>query len=121
MLLLHGYLWFRFVRSTTRPGRLRRRLTWHTIVLALLPALAVMLRRTLPPDTAAPLDWIAYCWLGIAFYAFLAMLVLEPVRLIARLVPGRGDDRLAPSEARRVSRRRDELVPLAGGTAPGRG
>jgi hypothetical protein len=27
MLLLHGYLWFRLVRSTTRPGRLRRRLT----------------------------------------------------------------------------------------------
>jgi predicted MPP superfamily phosphohydrolase len=89
MLLLHCYLWFRFVRSTTRPGRLRRRLTWLTVVLALLPALAVMLRRTLPPDAAAPLDWIAYCWLGVAFYAFLAMLVLEPVRLIARLAPRR--------------------------------
>ncbi len=121
MLLLHGYLWFRFVRSTTRPGRLRRRLTWLTIVLALLPALAVMLRRTLAPDTAAPLDWIAYSWLGIAFYAFLAMLVLEPVRLIARLVPGRGDDGFAPGEARRVARRRNEPAPLAGGTAAGRG
>jgi uncharacterized protein len=121
MLLLHGYLWFRFVRSTTRPGRLRGRLTWLTIVLALLPALAVMLRRTLAPDTAAPLDWIAYSWLGIAFYAFLAMLVLEPVRLIARLVPGRGDDGFAPGEARRVGRRRNEPAPLAGGTAAGRG
>jgi uncharacterized protein len=121
MLLLHGYLWFRFVRSTTRPGRLRRRLTRLTIVLALLPALAVMLRRTLAPDTAAPLDWIAYSWLGIAFYAFLAMLVLEPVRLIARLVPARGDDGFAPGEARRVGRRRNEPAPLAGGTAAGRG
>ena len=121
MLLLHGYLWFRFVRSTTRPGRLRRRLTWLTIVLALLPALAVMLRRTLAPDTAAPLDWIAYSWLGIAFYAFLAMLVLEPVRLIARLVPGRGDDGFAPGEARRVARRRNEPAPLAGGPEAGRG
>jgi uncharacterized protein len=121
MLLLHGYLWFRFVRSTTRPGRLRRRLTRLTIVLALLPALAVMLRRTLAPDTAAPLDWIAYSWLGIAFYAFLAMLVLEPVRLIARLVPGRGDDGFAPGEARRVARKRNEPAALAGGTAAGRG
>jgi uncharacterized protein len=121
MLLLHGYLWFRFVRSTTRPGRLRRRLTWLTIVLALLPALAVMLRRTLAPDTAAPLDWIAYSWLGIAFYAFLAMLVLEPVRLIARLVPGRGDDGFAPGEARKVARRRNVPAPLAGGTEAGRG
>jgi uncharacterized protein len=121
MLLLHGYLWFRFVRSTTRPGRLRRRLTWLTIVLALLPALAVMLRRTLAPDTAAPLDWIAYSWLGIAFYAFLAMLLLEPVRLIARLVPGRGGDGFAPGEPRRIARRRNEPAPLAGGTAAGRG
>jgi predicted MPP superfamily phosphohydrolase len=82
MLLLHGYLWFRLVRSTTRPGRFRRRLTLLTLVLAILPALAVTLRRTLPLDAAAPLDWIAYSWLGIAFYAFLALFVLEPVRLI---------------------------------------
>ena len=68
MLLLHGYLWWRLVRSTTGPGRLRRRLTLLTVVLALLPALAVVLRRTLPLDAAAPLDWVAYSWLGIAFY-----------------------------------------------------
>jgi uncharacterized protein len=86
MLLLHGYLWFRLVRSTTRPGRLRRRLTLLTLLLALLPALAVTLRRTLPLDAAAPLDWVAYSWLGVAFYAFLALLVLEPVRLIGNLV-----------------------------------
>jgi uncharacterized protein len=85
MFLLHGYLWFRLVRSTTRPGRLRRRLTWLTVVLMLLPVLAIALRRTLPLDAAAPLDWIAYCWLGIAFYAFLALLVLEPVRWVGRL------------------------------------
>jgi predicted MPP superfamily phosphohydrolase len=86
MLLLHGYLWFRLVRSTTLPGRLRRRLTQLTVVLAVLPALAVTLRRTLPLDAAAPLDWIAYSWLGVAFYAFLALLVLEPVRLIGNAV-----------------------------------
>ncbi|MGY1832712.1 metallophosphoesterase [Geodermatophilus sp. SYSU D01180] len=84
LLLLHGYLWWRLVRSTTRPGRARRRLTALTVVLALLPAAAVLLRRTLPLDAAAPLDWVAYTWLGIAFYAFLALLVLEPVRLVLR-------------------------------------
>ncbi|MGY1785223.1 metallophosphoesterase [Geodermatophilus sp. SYSU D00698] len=54
------------------------------MVLALLPATAVLLRRTLPLDAAAPLDWVAYTWLGVAFYAFLALLVLEPVRLVLR-------------------------------------
>ena len=85
-LLLHGYLWFRLVRGTTRPGRLRRRLTMLSLLLALLPALALGLRRTLPLDAAAPLDWVAYCWLGVAFYAFISLLVLEPVRLVGNAV-----------------------------------
>ncbi|MGY1671599.1 metallophosphoesterase [Geodermatophilus sp. SYSU D00710] len=85
MLLLHAYLWWRLVRSTTRPGRLRRRLTLLTVVLALLPAAAVLLRRALPFAAEAPLAWVGYSWLGIAFYLFLALLALEPVRLLLRL------------------------------------
>lgn len=99
MLLLHGYLWFRLVRSTTRPGGLRRRLTVVTLLLAVLPAAAVLLRRTLPLDTAAPLDWVAYSWLGVAFYAFLALLVLEPVRLAGTLLLRRRERELVPSAA----------------------
>ena len=73
LVLLHGYIWWRMVRSTTVPGRTRRRLTLLTVVLALLPAAAVGLRRTLPPDAAGTfpryrepgartprLDWILY-------------------------------------------------------------
>src|SRR3954467_11808887 len=107
MLVLHGYLWFRLVRSTTRPGHLRRRLTVLILVLAILPALAVTLRRTLPLDAAAPLDWIAYSWLGIAFYAFLALLLLEPVRLIGNALLRRRRPEVVPSGARRAPRRVD--------------
>ena len=85
MVLVHSYLWWRLVRSTTEPGRTRRRLTWLTVVLALLPVLAILTRRTLPLVAAAPLDWLAYCWLGVAFYTFLTLLALEPVRLAVRL------------------------------------
>ncbi|RBY88830.1 metallophosphoesterase [Blastococcus sp. TF02A-26] len=84
MALLHVYLWARLVRATTRPGRVRRRLTVLLAVLAALPVAALMLRRTLPLDAAAPLDWVAYTWLGVAFYLFLTLLVLEPVRLSFR-------------------------------------
>ena len=113
MLLLHGYLWFRLVRSTTRPGRARRRLTLLTFFLALLPALAVTLRRTLPIEAAAPLDWIAYCWLGVAFYAFLALLVLEPVRLAGNLLLRRRDREADPRGAHQRSAPAgdDELMP----------
>ena len=85
MLVLHGYIWFRMVRSTTQPGRVRRRLTWLVVALGLLIAVAVPLGSRLSIDAAAPLEWAAFVWLGIAFYLFLALLVLEPVRLVARL------------------------------------
>ncbi len=116
MLLLHGYLWWRLVRGTTQPGPLRRRLTVLTVVLGLLPVLAITLRRTLPLDVAAPVDWIAYCWLGVAFYAFVALVALEPVRLVARLwlrsrtrevvpsgaAPARGDVVAGPDDGDRT-------------------
>jgi predicted MPP superfamily phosphohydrolase len=136
MVLLHSYLWWRLVRSTTDPGPTRRRLTWLTVVLALLPVLAILTRRTLPLEAAAPLDWLAYCWLGVAFYTFLTLLALEPVRLVGRLwlrnrEPGRGtsapvDDgthprEVSPSGARRVPRRDDAAAQRGKGTAPGRG
>ena len=126
--LLHGYLWWRLVCGTTNPGRARRRLTLLAVVLGMLPVLAVLLRRTLPLDAAAPLDWIAYTWLGLAFYAFLTLLVLEPVRWIAGLWLGKDRENrtevvdrtevIVPSGARRAPRRHDEAAPLDGGTAP---
>jgi predicted MPP superfamily phosphohydrolase len=92
LLLLNGYLWWRLVRSTTRPGRVRRGSTAVLVVLGLLPAVAVGLRGTLPRHAAVPLDWVAYSWLGIAFYLFLALLVLEPVRLLLRPWTRRGQE-----------------------------
>jgi uncharacterized protein len=83
LVLLHGYLWWRLVRSTTRPGPARRRLTLVTVALALLPAAAVLLRREDSTLTTV-LAWVGFSWLGIAFYLFLALLVLEPVRLALR-------------------------------------
>ena len=139
MILLHSYLWWRLVRSTTAPGGRRRMFTRMLIALALLPVLAILTRRTLPIDVAAPLDWVAYSWLGVAFYLFVTLLALEPVRLAGRLwwrsrdsAPSSdrtaGDDesttdvsQVSPSGARRVPRRDDAAAHPGEGTAPGRG
>lgn len=128
LVLLHTYIWWRVVRSTTVPGRTRRRLTLLTVGLALLPATAVVLRRTLPPDAAAPLDWVAYLWLAVAFYLFLTLLALEPVRFLLGRQQRRTDallveplEDVVPSGARRVPGRDDEGAQLDGGSAPGRG
>jgi predicted MPP superfamily phosphohydrolase len=85
MLLLHSYLWWRVVRSTTRPGRIRRWLTLLTVVLASLPTLTVVLRGRLSGAAEAALGWVGYTWLGLAFYLFLAVLATEPIRVALRL------------------------------------
>ena len=81
--LLHGYLWWRLVRSTTRPGRTRRLLTLGVVVLAVLPMGAVLLRRE---DSALStvVQWVGFSWLGVAFY-------LTPVFYGLRTVPDRYD------------------------------
>ena len=128
VLLLHGYLWWRLVRSTTRPGRTRRLLTPALVVLALLPVGAVLLRRE---DTALStvVQWIGFSWLGVAFYLFLTLLALEPVRFLLR---GRFREPASPATlaedepvvamaARRAPRSDDAAAPLRSGTTPGGG
>ncbi|MGY1690180.1 metallophosphoesterase [Geodermatophilus sp. SYSU D01105] len=102
LVLLHSYLWWRLVRGTTRPGPARSRLTLLTVVLALLPAGAVLLRREDSAATTA-LQWVGFSWLGVAFYLFLALLALEPVRLLLR---------------RWADTRQPVPVPVPAGTAP---
>jgi predicted MPP superfamily phosphohydrolase len=109
MVLLHGYLWWRLVRSTTRPGRVRRRLTVLLVVLAVLPVLVVLLRGRLSVGDGV-LDWVGYTWLGLAFYLFLATLATEPIRVVARLV-----------QRRRRPEPVDEAAPPEVGPAPGGG
>lgn len=104
MLVLHAWLRFRLVRSTTRPGRTRRWLTGLTVVLALLPVAAVTNRR-LPWSLQAPVDWAGYTWLGIAFYLFLVLLALEPVRWVLRSVQRRQEFPSGSAEPADVSRR----------------
>ncbi|WP_346620870.1 metallophosphoesterase [Blastococcus montanus] len=136
--LLHGYLWFRLVRGTTTAGLLRHRLTVLTVVLALLPVLAVLLRGVLPSGALTPLSWIGFVWLGVALYAVLALLALEPVRWVGNrwiTRQGRedgdvhGDDPAlleVGAAAGRGAVREDggaqgEPAPGDGGTAPGPG
>lgn len=84
LALLHLYLWKRLVRDTTRPGRTRRVLT--AVVVALF---ALLLATLIGPRVTGVRDagwyaWPGYFWFALAAYLFLALLVLEPVRLALR-------------------------------------
>ena len=118
MGLLHVYLWLRLVRATTEPGRWRRRLTLLIVLLAVLPVAALFSRGVLPLGSATPLGWIGYSWLGIALYAVLALLLLEPVRLIGNALIRRSDSTVVPSGARSAPGADDAAAPPDRGTAP---
>ncbi|MBM7808496.1 putative MPP superfamily phosphohydrolase [Geodermatophilus bullaregiensis] len=112
-MLLHAYLWFRLARSSTRPGRARRRLTVLTAALAVLPTAAVIGRSVLPWSAQAPRDWVAYTLLGLAVYTSLALLVLEPVRWLLLGVQRRRESRTpggAPPVA--TNGRTDDLLSM---------
>jgi predicted MPP superfamily phosphohydrolase len=99
MTLLHLLPWVRLVRGTTRAGRTRHRLTLLTMGLALLPAATLTVRFSgveVPTAVRVPLDWAGFTWLGIAFYLFLAVLVLEPVRPVLWLLHRRRTPRPGP-------------------------
>ncbi len=112
VLLLHGYLWWRLVRSTTVRGRTRRLMTLGMVVLGVLPIAAVMLRRE-DAAVAAALQWVGFSWLGVAFYLFFTLLALEPVRMLLRSWTRRGGRRLPDPDTGGGS--------TAAETAPGRG
>ncbi len=82
--LLARFLWVRLVRGTTAPGRVRRRLSVLLGVLAALPLAALLFRGRVPHWIGTPLEWVAFSWLGFAFYLLLTLLVLEPVRWAVR-------------------------------------
>ena len=124
ILAVHGYLWWRLVRGTTRPGRARRQLTWALAVLALLVTGSLLV--PFPPVTLVPLQWVGFSWLGVAFYASLALLVLEPVRAGAgvwrrarrrRLPAGPADENHGPGDAPTGEREQSRRLLLARGLA----
>ena len=115
---IHYYLWRRLIHATTRPGRVRRLLTWIAVALSVLVILTLAGGRLLPWGAYRPLAWPGYVWLAVIFYLLVFLLILEIPRA------------LALSAARRAGRRawadrpglpRDALVPLTttGSAGPG--
>ena len=76
-VLVHGYLWLRLVRDTTRPGRWRRIGTTVMVLLAVLLVSALVVSRLWSPQAAAVVAWPGYIWLALLMYLVLLLLVAE--------------------------------------------
>ena len=104
---VHGYLWWRLVKSTTRPGRWRRVGTVAMVALAALIPATMVGNRTLPTDLKTPVSLVGYLWLAVMFYLLVYLLVLEVPRMVAWGV----------RRARAAAAREPALAAVGGGPA----
>jgi predicted MPP superfamily phosphohydrolase len=79
---LHGYVWWRLCRDTTKPGSVWRPI--GAVALGVLAAFGLLARFFAPSE--APLafqewvGWPGWIWFGIFMYLFGLLVVAEPVR-----------------------------------------
>ncbi len=95
--LVHCYLWHRLIRSTTRPGRTRRVLTWILVALAVLAPVTLVASRS---EWGHFLAWPGFFWIAVMFYLFVFLVLLEIPRAVAltvlRVVELRAERRRVP-------------------------
>jgi predicted MPP superfamily phosphohydrolase len=78
---LHGYLWFRLVRSPEVPAPWFRPATAVLAFLAVYLPLGFLLQRTVPRQMGSAISWPLYIWMGTAFLLLVLLLAGEAVRL----------------------------------------
>lgn len=93
ILLAHYYLWYRLVRSTTGPGRLRKALTWSLVGLVVLVVATFVSTRA---ELGHWLAWPGYLWLALMFYLLVFLAVLEIPRAVAAVFLRRVERRRSP-------------------------
>jgi len=128
--LLHLYLWKRLVKDTTRPGLVRRALTWVLVGLTVLVVATLVLPRRIGPNASTWFAWPGYVWFALVIYLFLTLAVLELPRLALRgwvrrkpleataAAPVVVEEPVAPGVSRRVFLARASAV-VAGATSAG--
>src|SRR3978361_1521830 len=81
--LIHLYVWKRLIKDTTRGG-VRWVLSALFLALLVLHVATLLLPRIVGWREPSWLAWPGYVWFGVVVYLFLALLVLEPVRVALR-------------------------------------
>ncbi len=112
---LHGYLWWRLVRSPGWPAPWPRVGAVAIFSLAVVLSASVFLMRIAPRGVTVPLDWIGFVWLGLLFYFFVLLLAAEPLRPLLRMWVTPGFASVPGLPATRWVARCVALCVLAGG------
>ena len=83
---LHYYFWMRLVRDPSWSQPWPQIGQWTLIGFGILVPLTMICYRFIPRSLATPLAWVAYLWMGVAFYLFLATVSTELLRHLADFV-----------------------------------
>ncbi len=91
--LTFRWLDVRLLRNSSLPAmwdRLLRRGLAAASVLIPLGMLQLLYFRECPRIIAAPLMWLAFCWIGVLFFVLVALVAIElPLRVAFRFAPAR--------------------------------
>jgi hypothetical protein len=104
--VIHLYLWQRLVRDTARSRRWRR-IGGFAVLGAAVVMVATLFGEPSLPGSVAWLSAPGYVWLGVMFYLWVSLLVLELPVLAVRLSARRGS---APDPERRLLLRRGAAI-----------
>jgi hypothetical protein len=88
--MLHRYVWARLVRDAAWAAPWGRGLSGAIVALAALVPITFLAMRWLPRSVNAPLAWVAYTWMGFAFYLFLLLVLSDlgrGIAAVARVLP----------------------------------
>jgi predicted small integral membrane protein len=80
---LHYYAWTRLVRDPQLPAPWSSVATAVIVVLGVLLVAAFPLSLVLPRSVSGPLTWIAFTWMGFAFFLVVLLAVTDLARLAA--------------------------------------
>lgn len=81
----HYYLWARLVRDTALPPPVRLGLSIALCLLGLSMPVMLLGQRSLPREVTHVLAFVAYGWMGVAFFLFFALVSVELLRPLLRL------------------------------------
>jgi uncharacterized protein len=118
----HYYLWARLVRDTALPAGVRLGLSIALCLLGLSMPVMLLAQRSLPREVAHVLAFVAYGWMGVAFFLFFSLVAMELLRPLLRLWLSRdvakdAGDAAAVLEVATDADKRLALARIAGGIA----
>jgi predicted MPP superfamily phosphohydrolase len=114
---IHYYLWIRLVRDPALAGTARSAATFGLVFGGVSIVVAMLVNRA-PRAISTPIAWVAYVWLGVMFFLFVALVFGDVARIVIAVVDKARDVPADPARRRFIAK---TIAAIAGLYALGMG